>query len=128
MRFLFISLLLLLLSFFSSLMAQSAAPNEDGVYEEVEQMPLFPGCGDKADQPYADRKRCADKAMLTYVYKNIRYPEAAQKAEAEGMAVVQFVVEADGRLSNLEIVRNPGSGLGEEALAVVERMNTQNIR
>ena len=103
-------------------------PDEDGVYRNVEFMPLFPGCEKTAGQTHQDRKRCADNAMLRYVYTNVKYPEAAVKAKAEGIAVVSFIVEPDGSLSTPDIERNPGNGLGESALDVVYHMIEKDIR
>ena len=103
-------------------------PDENGVYRTVQQMPLFPGCDETEGQSYRERKRCADRSMLEYVYGTVRYPEAAKDAEAEGMAVVSFIVEPDGRLSTPSIERDPGTGLGASALAVVNTMIAEDVR
>ena len=63
--------------------------------------------------------------MLTFVYANIQYPPEAAANGTEGMAVVNFIVELDGTLTNSQIVRNPGDGTGEEALRVVQLFNEQ---
>lgn len=95
------------------------------VYKVVDQMPMFPGCEDKGK--YALRERCANKKLLTYVYENIRYPEKAREKGVEGMAVVSFIVEKDGRISTAKIVRDPGAGLGKEALRTVKLMQVDDI-
>lgn len=98
---------------------QQPQPNENGVYDNVEQMPLY-----RADCPENElAKQCADLAMLQYVYDNVKYPVEAQKQEVEGMAVVTFIVELDGTISNPSIDRNPGYGMGEEVLRIVNTMN-----
>ena len=65
--------------------------------------------------------------MLIYVYKNLRYPTDARKNGIEGLAVVQFVVGKDGFLSEIEVLRDPGSGLGEAAKEVIESMNELKV-
>lgn len=94
------------------------------IFQVVEQMPRFPGCEGVGGSD-ANKKACADKKMLEYIYKNIKYPTIARENGVEGMAVISFVVEPDGSISNMQIVRDPGAGLGEEALRVVEKM--QNL-
>ena len=60
--------------------------------------------------------------MLEFVYRHIRYPDLARQGSIEGTAVVRFVVEKDGSITNLEILRDPGGRCGQEALRVVELM------
>jgi TonB family protein len=87
---------------------------------EVEYMPHWPGCETiaKADE----RKRCSDTKILEFIQQNLKYPEAARKAGVEGVAIIKYVVDTDGSIIDAEIVRNPGSGTGEEALRVVQMM------
>ena len=100
--------------------------NGEPVYKLVDEMPLFPGCEGTA---YSEtRRNCANKKMLEFIYANVKYPATARKAEIEGVAVVRFVVEKDGTISDVEILRNPGEGTGEEALRVVNLMAEQNIK
>ena len=98
---------------------------DDYVYKVVDQMPMWPGCEDEG--AYPARKACADKKMLEYIYSNIRYPDEARENGVEGMAVVSFVVEKDGRVNEVRIVRDPGAGTGREAAKVVKMMDLDNI-
>ncbi|MFK8164949.1 MAG: energy transducer TonB [Lewinella sp.] len=109
----------------------SLAPiSTDGrkVHKVVDQMPLFPGhnCGDITN--YKKRKACSDRAMLEYIYKNVRYPKRARDRNVSGMAVVSFVVEPHGAITDIKIVRDPGSGLGEAAAKTVRKMRKDNLR
>lgn len=99
---------------------------EAAAKKELEEMPRFPGCEDLPD--LAQRKPCADRKMLEFVYGNIRYPKPARRKGVEGICVVSFVVEKDGRLSNIRLRRDIGAGCGEEVLRVVNLMNEQDIR
>ena len=97
-------------------------PDENGVYTVVEDMPMFLSDSCSTEGSRWDRKPCADKAMLQFIYDNVTYPADAKEAEAEGMAVVGFIVEPDGTMSEPTLMRDPGTGLGDEALRVVELM------
>ncbi len=93
--------------------------DEVDLYPFVQEMPVF---GDCRDLPTAERTDCSNQAVLAFIGERVRYPALAQETNVQGTAVIRFVVEKDGSMSNLEIVRDPGAGLGEEALRVVEMM------
>ncbi|MEM9835481.1 MAG: energy transducer TonB, partial [Bacteroidota bacterium] len=102
------------------------APKVEEIFKVVEQMPMFPGCEDIGNA--AEQKQCAQKKLLEFIYGNIKYPAIARENGVEGMAVVSFVVEKDGKVTDAKVVRNPGAKTGEEALRVVNLMNQQGIR
>lgn len=66
--------------------------------------------------------------MFDYIYSHVRYPKKARDANQEGMAVVSFVVEPNGVLTNINVVRDPGMGLGEAAARVVRYIKVDNLR
>ena len=85
-----------------------ADDNPDKIHQVVEVQPEFPG---------------GMKEMMKYLQSNIKYPEAAKVAGAEGKAFVQFVVKADGSISDVQIMRSTGNeSLDAEALRVVKTM------
>lgn len=86
----------------------------------AEQMPRFPGCTE-GDKKVKDA--CSTKALLTFLSSKLNYPALARENGIAGTAVIRFVVEKDGSLTNLEVVKDPGGGLGKEALRVVKLMN-----
>lgn len=100
-------------------------PTAPEIFKVVEEMPRFPGC---EDLPKAERKACADKKMLEFIYKNIKYPAIARENGVEGTAVVQFVVEPDGTISKINAVRDPGAQTGAEAERVVRLMEKEGIK
>ena len=73
----------------------------------VEEMPEFPG---------------GQEALLKYLQKNIRYPKMALELDVEGRVFIRFVINIDGAVSNVELVRGIGAGCDEEALRVVAAM------
>ena len=93
---------------------------DEEVFKVVEQMPRFPGC---AELPKEEGKECSNKNLVEYLYKNIKYPENARAEKVEGTVVLQFIVEKDGGLSNVKILRDIGAGCADEAVRVIQSMN-----
>jgi TonB family protein len=87
-----------------------------------ERMPRFPGCED-FEGTDGQKAKCAEQKMLTYIYSNLKYPEDAQKYHVQGQVVLKFLIDSTGFISNVEILRDPGRGLGEAAKEVVLSMN-----
>lgn len=124
MRQLALSLALLL--FPLVLLAQEEtqiAPDSNGIFIKVEEMPRFPGC-ESPEMSVQEKRACAERKLLEFIYRNIRYPELARQNGIEGTVVIQFVVEPNGVLTNIRIARDIGGGCGEEAMRAVELMNT----
>ena len=81
--------------------------NRPGVYIVVEQMPEFPG---------------GDRALMDFVKDNIQYPAEAKEKGIKGLLYVNFIVEPDGSLSNIKVLKGVGGGCDEEAIRIVESM------
>ncbi len=86
----------------------------------VDQSPLFPGCAELPD--FNERKACADRKMLRYVFDHIRYPEEARKDRIEGLVVIRFDVDQGGRASSPVIAREIHPLLDRAALQTVQQM------
>ncbi len=86
-------------------------PQEEVIFQVVEQMPEFPGGMQKA---------------MEFLGKNIKYPVAAQEAKIEGRVIVQFVVERDGSVSDAKVMRGVNPELDAEAVRVVSIMPKWN--
>ena len=80
---------------------------QDSIYEVVEVMPVFPGGQD---------------GMMKYLSDNIKYPEEAMKADIEGRVFTRFIVNEDGSVSDVEILRSVHPLLDAEAVRVVKAM------
>ncbi|HKK77319.1 MAG TPA: TonB family protein [Saprospiraceae bacterium] len=85
---------------------------EDAVFK-VDNMPLFSG---------AETQEESLNALMNFLGKEIRYPQVAHERGIEGTTVVQFVVNKDGSVSDIKLLREVGSGLGEESVRVIGRM------
>ncbi|WP_057938694.1 energy transducer TonB [Algoriphagus resistens] len=59
-------------------------------------------------------------AWNTYLTKNLKYPSQAKIMGIEGMAIVRFVVNTDGSIQDIEMVRTIGGGCDEVARKVIE--------
>jgi protein TonB len=80
---------------------------EGRIYEVVEQMPSFPG---------------GQGALMQYLANNIKYPVVAQENGVQGRVVVSFVVERDGSITDVQVVRSVDPSLDREAQRVVRSM------
>ncbi|MDI3544687.1 MAG: periplasmic protein TonB [Rikenellaceae bacterium] len=63
-----------------------------------------------------------DEALLKFIRKNIKYPKQAIKDKISGTVYVQFIVEKDGSISDVKVVRGIGGGCDEEAVRVITKM------
>ncbi len=88
--------------------------------KSVDVMPRFPGC-EHINQT-DERKECAQKAMLNFIYKNIEYPVDARIKGKEGIVVVTMIVKSDGRIENAEVFRGVSYDIDEESLRVINSM------
>lgn len=60
------------------------------------------------------------QAFYTYVGKNLQYPAQARRMGIEGKVFVQFVVNTDGTLTNVQAIKGIGGGCDEEAVRVIK--------
>lgn len=97
----------------------------DVPFKVVEDMPLFGDCAGEADK--AAKRLCSDRALIQYIGQRVKYPALARENDVEGTAVVSFVVEKDGSMSGLMLLRDPGAGLGEEAMRVLKGLAAEGV-
>lgn len=77
------------------------------VFENVEQMPQFPG---------------GDTALQEFIKKNLNYPAIARQNHIEGKVHIVFIVDEFGYLEDPKITRDIGADCGKEALRLVRLM------
>lgn len=80
---------------------------ETKVFDVVEEMPQFPG---------------GQAALLEYLAKNIKYPVVAEENGIQGKVIVTFVVERDGSITDVKVVKSVDPSLDKEAARVVKSM------
>ena len=83
-------------------------------------MPMFPGCGGLSD--YLQRKSCADRILLEWIYANIRYPMRARELGVEGMAIVRFVIDKEGYVTDVESINGLNEDVRKEIVDLVSHM------
>lgn len=94
-------------------MDNSFIPNNNENYEEVifivaEQMPEFPG---------------GQQAMMKFISENLQYPVAAQENGIQGRVICQFVINRDGSIVDVVVVRSAGDRhLDSEAIRIIKSM------
>ena len=81
--------------------------NDNRVYEVVEQMPQFPG---------------GTNALIQYLSSNVHYPPVAEENGIQGRVVCTFIVERDGSISDVRVVKNVDPSLDKEAVRVIKSM------
>jgi len=59
-------------------------------------------------------------AFYEYVSKNLKYPSQARRMGVEGKVFVQFVVDKDGSISQVQSIKGIGAGCDEEAVRVLQ--------
>lgn len=79
---------------------------EDQPFVKVEQMPSFMG-GDLM-------------TFRNWVMTKLRYPQIAQENNITGRVLLQFVIEKDGALTNIQVIQTPDSSLSDEAIRVLK--------
>ena len=87
------------------------AVEETKIFEVVEQMPQFKG---------------GDAALMEYLQKNIKYPVIAEENGIQGRVVCTFVVERDGSITDIKVVRSVDPSLDKEAVRVIKSMPKWN--
>lgn len=82
--------------------------DDDAVFVVVETMPEFPG---------------GKQAMFRFLSDNLKYPVIAQENGIQGRAICQFVVNKDGSIVEVEVVRSSGDpSLDKEAVRLIKSM------
>ena len=76
-------------------------------FRVVEELPEFPGGASE---------------FMKWLTKNLRYPAQAQQRKLQGKVVAQFIVNKDGSISNIELVKRVDPSLDNEALRVLRLM------
>ncbi len=87
--------------------AEEAEPEEEEIFEIVADMPQFPG---------------GPAALFKYLSKNLKYPPIAQENGVQGRVTVGFVVNKDGSIVDVKVLRGVDPYLDKEAVRVVKSL------
>ncbi|GHB68672.1 TonB family protein [Persicitalea jodogahamensis] len=86
---------------------QTGELNGDMIFTVVEQQPQFPG---------------GIQAMYKFLGENIKYPEAAKKANVTGKVFLSFIVTTEGEIKDIQILKGIGFGADQESIRVMKEM------
>jgi len=86
---------------------EEESADEQQIFMVVEAMPNFPG---------------GETALHKYLAENIKYPQMAKESGIQGRVFVTFVVEREGSVTDVKVLRGIGGGCDEEAVRVVKNM------
>jgi periplasmic protein TonB len=86
---------------------EEESAEEMQIFMVVESMPEYPG---------------GEAALYKYLAENIKYPQMAKESGIQGRVFVTFVVERDGKVTDVRVLRGIGGGCDEEAIRVVQGM------
>lgn len=92
----------------NTLYAQNPIVEADSTEEvliEAEQMPSFIG---------------GEDSLYSFLRQRLVYPQLAKENGIEGKVIVRFIVEKNGKLTNIEILRKMGWGCDEEAIRILK--------
>lgn len=81
--------------------------NEVKDIDRVDEKPSFPG---------------GESAMKSYLNSNVKYPDVAQENGVQGRVIVESIIEKDGSMSDVKVIRSVDPSLDREALRVVKAM------
>jgi len=93
----------------SGIIPQEPAPNDNEIFDDVDvsQMPEFPG---------------GEEELIRYLAQNIQYPKQALDGNTEGRVLIGFVVNKEGDIDDVKVLRSIGDGCDEEAVRVIHKM------
>jgi periplasmic protein TonB len=77
------------------------------IFLSVEEMPEFPG---------------GEAGLFKYIQENVKYPAIARENQVTGTVYVDFVVDKEGKVTNVKLRRGIGAGCDEEAIRVIKSL------
>lgn len=103
-------------------------PNSSDVlsFAEVEKKPIFPGCESLSSE--GEQTACFIQSVQKHIAKNFVYPDEAQEKKIEGQMFLSFIINTDGSVSDVEVMRSVHESLDKAAIASIETLNDLNPR
>lgn len=91
----------------AELVRETAEEAINKIYDKAEVMPKYPG---------------GQAALMRYLSQNVKYPKVSRESGTQGKVVVQFVVNTDGSITDVQVIRSVDIYLDTEALRVIRTM------
>lgn len=93
----------------------------DGAYVKVEVMPRLPGCPEVIDPDQEERDGYAAQ-VIAHIESHLQYPAMALEEGITGKVYVRYIVDANGQVGRLRVMRGVHPSLDKEALRVVSTL------
>lgn len=93
------------------------------IYEKVAQMPVLGPCDSSLEGK--ELEACSNQNLFNFIYENVKYPKEALEASQEGLALTKFVVNANGKVTNVQLIKEKTTehaALNEAALQTVRTL------
>jgi TonB family protein len=123
---------LLLLLGLNGWAASGQATPDTTIYDapDVSAYPLLRNCQTDVHPGWTldSVRRCGESGLLRMFAQNLRYPEAARQANLQGTVVLQMIVETNGRITNINTLKDIGGGCGMEAQRLMRALDTLGLR
>lgn len=95
---------------------------EEEIFTIVENMPTLPGCEKEKDEQ--GKQTCTQKKIFEHLGKVMKYPQMAKEAGIQGQVFVSFIIDKNGKVANVEVLRGVAGGkaLDDEAVRMVKTL------
>lgn len=100
----------------------SPEQEEDIPVAIVETLPAWQSCASDQSNAPEEVRTCTEQAIANFVVSNLTYPKKARRKGIEGRVIVKFIVEKDGAVGEVKVVKGVHPMLDNEAQRVVESM------
>ena len=91
------------------------------IFIRVGEMPVFKDSCDLS-MSESEKEGCTQKNVIKFISKNVKYPEIAKVNGIEGRVIIEFVVEKDGKVGEVKILRGVDKYIDREAIRVIESL------
>jgi TonB family protein len=89
--------------------------NPDSIYQDVERLPRLVLC----DGAMKTEIQCTQEGIIRHMMDHLEYPRCARRKGIEGKVLVQFVIEKDGSLNDIQVIKPVHKSLDKAAVEVV---------
>jgi TonB family protein len=87
-------------------------------FSSVENKPIFPGCENLVTEP--EKFMCFNQNIMEHIGKKFEFPELARQLGIQGKVYINFVIEKNGKVSNVTIARGVDKLIDDEAIRVIK--------
>lgn len=99
----------------SAVEATGHSVNADSIYQQVDRLPRLVLCDGASDTEI----QCTQEGIIRHMMDQLEYPRCARRKGIEGKVLVQFVIEKDGTLNDVQVIKPVHKSLDKAALEVV---------